>query len=68
MKRAVKARDQNRCVYRDRKTGKTCGSKHALEIDHRNPLSLGGLTTAENLRVLCSAHHRLETEKLATLL
>jgi 5-methylcytosine-specific restriction endonuclease McrA len=67
VKREVKARDANQCTYRDRITGKICESRHALEFDHRTPLSLGGLTTAENLRLLCSAHHRLETEKLATL-
>jgi 5-methylcytosine-specific restriction endonuclease McrA len=68
MKRAVSSRDQGACGYKDRKTGKTCGSRHALEFDHIFPLSLGGGTTAENLRLLCAAHHRLETEKLARII
>jgi hypothetical protein len=67
MKRAVSARDHGACGFRDRKTGKTCGSRHALEFDHVLPLSLGGATTAENLRLLCAAHHRIETEKLAII-
>ena len=58
MKRAVFHRDHGACGFRDRKTGKTCGSRHALEFDHVFPLSLGGATTAENLRLLCAAHHR----------
>jgi hypothetical protein len=68
MKRAVSSRDQGTCCFKDRKTGKICGSRHALEFDHVLPLSLGGATTAENLRLLCAAHHRLETEKLARII
>jgi hypothetical protein len=67
MKRAVSSRDRGACGFRDRKTGKTCGSRHALEFDHVLPLSLGGATSVENLRLLCTAHHRLETEKLAMI-
>jgi 5-methylcytosine-specific restriction endonuclease McrA len=67
MKRAVSSRDHGACCFKDRKTGKTCGSRHALEFDHVLPLSLGGATTAENLRLLCASHHRLETEKLALI-
>jgi 5-methylcytosine-specific restriction endonuclease McrA len=67
MKRAVSSRDHGACCFRDRKTGKTCGSRHGLEFDHVFPLSLGGETSVENLRLLCTAHHRLETEKLAMI-
>jgi hypothetical protein len=67
MKRAVSHRDRGACRFKDRKTGKTCGSRHALEFDHVLPLSLGGATTVENLRLLCAAHHRIETEKLALI-
>jgi hypothetical protein len=67
MKRAVSSRDQAACCFKDRKTGRACGSRHALEFDHVLPLSLGGATSVENLRLLCAAHHRLETEKLAMI-
>ncbi len=30
-----------------------CGSKYALEIDHRHPRAKGGDNTKENLRILC---------------
>jgi hypothetical protein len=30
-----------------------CGSRHALEVDHKIPKALGGLDTSENLRLLC---------------
>lgn len=67
VKSAVFLRDSGKCVYRDRKSGRVCGSSYALEYDHVVPFSMGGETAVENLRLLCSAHHRLESEKLAML-
>lgn len=67
LKREVSRRDENRCSYQDRKTKRVCGSGHALEYDHIVPVCAGGESTVENLRLLCSAHHRLETEKLVML-
>ena len=32
-----------------------CGSKFALEIDHRIPFAKGGTTSSENLRLLCKS-------------
>ncbi len=61
---AVYKRDQGKCSYVDRKSGRTCASIHALEYDHITPFMMGGEATQDNLRLLCSAHHRLETEKL----
>lgn len=46
-----------RCQYVDSKSGKACGSKRFLHIDHIVPLFAGGLHEPENLRVLCSAHN-----------
>jgi len=40
-------RDQNCCT--------NCGSKHALQIDHKLPHSLGGTHHPSNLRILCRA-------------
>ena len=47
VKRKVLARDNGQCVI--------CGSKRNLELDHATPISIGGLTTEENLRVTCKS-------------
>ncbi len=41
-----------------------CGSRHALEMDHRRPFALGGLTTAENMRLLCRNCNQRERVKV----
>ncbi|MGZ3697978.1 MAG: HNH endonuclease [Bdellovibrionota bacterium] len=51
------------CGYRDAKTGRRCESRHFLQIDHRTPFALGGTRNAENLRLLCGAHNRLEAAR-----
>lgn len=38
---------------RDKKCVK-CGSVFGLQFDHRHPFALGGKTTADNIRLLCS--------------
>ncbi|MCM2277907.1 MAG: HNH endonuclease [Oligoflexia bacterium] len=45
-------------AYIDPSTHKRCQSKHALQVDHQTPWSLGGITSLENLRFLCPNHHR----------
>ena len=52
-------RDQGRCSYVDRFSGRRCGSRYRLEIDHVVPFALGGATELSNLRLHCKAHHRL---------
>jgi 5-methylcytosine-specific restriction endonuclease McrA len=41
---------------------------HLWEIDHIRPMSLGGLTHPDNLRLLCIECHKAETKKLAGVL
>jgi hypothetical protein len=55
----VRARDSEGCSYVDPKTGRRCGSRYFLQVDHVVPFSKGGKTDPENLRVLCGAHNRL---------
>jgi 5-methylcytosine-specific restriction endonuclease McrA len=45
MKRQVWQQSGSQC--------ENCGSKYALEIDHRRPRALGGTNALENLRLLC---------------
>ena len=58
VKRAVWRRDQGRCSYVDRTSGRRCGSQHLLQIDHVVPYAQGGAAEPNNLRLLCAAHHR----------
>ncbi|MDE0445920.1 MAG: hypothetical protein OXH96_04535 [Spirochaetaceae bacterium] len=59
VKREVWRRDQGCCSYVDPHSGRRCGSRYRLEIDHIVPFALGGGAEPENLRVRCGAHHRL---------
>lgn len=47
LKALIWARDQGRCV--------NCAGQMNLQYDHIHPIALGGVTKAENLRLLC--HH-----------
>jgi hypothetical protein len=66
LRRAVFKRAQSQC--------ENCGSKHALEVDHIVPRSLGGPHIPENLRLLCrpcnqrAAIEALGQEKMAPFL
>jgi hypothetical protein len=59
VRRAVLARDGNQCTFVDGKTGHRCGERRFLELEHIEPHALGGPATAENLRIVCSAHNAL---------
>ena len=59
VRREVWRRDQGCCSYVDRHSGRRCRSRYRLEIDHVVPFALGGATELSNLRLRCSAHHRL---------
>lgn len=63
LRREVIKRDSNTCQYKDPLTGRACQSERHLEIDHKRPYSLGGRTELGNLRLLCRAHHALETRR-----
>ena len=57
-------RDQGRCRHQDPKTGKFCGSKKYLQVDHRFAFALGGEHQEGNLRLLCRAHNQYRSERL----
>ena len=58
LRAAVEQRDHQACIHRDPQTGKLCGSRHQLEIDHVIPLAKGGKTEFQNLRLLCRRHNQ----------
>ncbi len=62
LKRRVWHRDGGRCTFVG-SDGTRCEATSYLEVDHIEPWSQGGKTTLDNLRMLCSAHHRLNTEQ-----
>ncbi|MBX3040354.1 MAG: HNH endonuclease [Bdellovibrionaceae bacterium] len=57
IKRDLLKKAQNRCEYTDLKTQKRCSSTYQLEVEHIQPLALGGSNSLENLRILCRAHN-----------
>ena len=59
VKREVWRRDQGCCSYVDLHSGRRCGSRYRLEIDHVVPFALGGANELFNLRLRCRAHHSL---------
>jgi len=57
VKRAVRKRDGERCVFIDEK-GRRCSATGMLEFHHVDPYGRGGPHTAENVQLVCSAHNR----------
>lgn len=62
VRRQVWARDQGCCAWTGL-DGRRCGSKWKLELDHLHAAALGGPSTVENLRLVCSAHNGLHAEQ-----
>jgi len=62
MRVEVWKRDTGACTFVS-STGRKCCSRKFLEWDHILPLAQGGLTTEENLRLLCNAHNQLEARR-----
>lgn len=57
--RAVFEKAKNQCTYVDPDTNRRCSSTFALQIEHRQPLALGGKTEFNNLTILCRTHNQL---------
>ena len=56
VRREVWRRDGGCCSYVDPHSGRRCGSRFLLELDHIVPFALGGSAEPGNLRLHCSAH------------
>ena len=57
-------RDSGKCQYQDKGTGKVCGSKYHVQLDHRFPYSLGGEHSETNLQLKCRNHNLYRAEML----
>ena len=62
VKRAVFARDDGQCAYRDAK-GKRCGSTWQIEFHHKTAYAKGGAHTVDNIELRCRAHNQWEAER-----
>jgi hypothetical protein len=63
IKRRLLSKAHYECEFMDPLTGRKCNSRHQLQIDHRNPLALGGSHDELNLRILCRTHNFFEAQK-----
>jgi hypothetical protein len=61
--RLVWERDGGKCAFVSA-DGHRCDATRRLEIDHIQPLALGGATTPDNLRLLCRPHNQFEAERV----
>jgi hypothetical protein len=59
VKKKVFSLANHQCQFHSKETGIRCNSKAYLEIDHIQPLSLGGSDEIQNLRVYCRSHNQL---------
>jgi len=62
VRRAVRERDGDRCAFVS-DGGQRCSSSARLEFDHIEPVSRGGTSTVENLRLVCRAHNQYAAER-----
>lgn len=63
VRREVWERDGGRCGYVSASTGRICGARTGIEIDHVVPWAVGGADTAANLRLRCRTHNRSRAER-----
>jgi 5-methylcytosine-specific restriction endonuclease McrA len=63
LRRLVWERDGGRCTFVSA-DGHRCEETGRLEVDHITPVAMGGESTPENLRLLCSAHNQHEAERV----
>lgn len=62
VRRSVWTRDGGQCTFIG-PDGQRCGEKWFLEFDHVVPVSQGGVSTVEGLRLRCRAHNQLEADR-----
>jgi hypothetical protein len=63
VRREVFARDGLRCTFVG-ESGRRCGARAFLELDHVTPRALGGQDDASNVRVRCRAHNLLWADEV----
>ncbi len=61
IKRAVWARDEGRCTFRDRK-GQRCPARERLEFHHLVPFGRGGDHSPSNVTLRCAGHNAYQAD------
>ncbi|MBC7387180.1 MAG: HNH endonuclease [Cryobacterium sp.] len=56
---ATHSRANGACEFVHPETGRRCGSRFGLQMEHVIPFAKGGANTAENLKAFCPAHNQL---------
>jgi 5-methylcytosine-specific restriction endonuclease McrA len=62
VRREVAERDGEQCTFVSA-DGRRCTETGMLEFDHQQAFARGGLSTPDNVRLLCRAHNRLHAER-----
>lgn len=63
LRATVLKRDNYQCSFIGQ-NGERCSCRMDLEIDHIDPVFLGGKTELSNLRTLCAAHNQFEAKRM----
>ena len=63
VRREVYLRDRGRCT-KVSKDGRRCASRRHLQFDHIDGKFVGGRATADDFRLRCGPHNRLDAEEL----
>lgn len=63
VRREVWARDGGRCTFTV-EDGRRCEGRWQLELDHVDPVALGGASRVDNLRLRCREHNLLYAEEV----
>jgi hypothetical protein len=58
LRHAIWLRDGGVCSFKDPHTGKICGGRYQVQVDHIHPRMAGGEHKLENLQLLCADHNR----------
>ena len=64
LRHAVWLRDGGVCSYHDPHTGRKCGGRSFVQVDHIHPWSKGGENKLENLQLLCAEHNRRKSNRM----
>jgi hypothetical protein len=62
VRREVAERDGEQCTFVSA-DGRRCTETGMLEFDHQDAFARGGLSTPDNVRLLCRAHNQLQAER-----
>ena len=62
VRRIVYQQSGGQCCYVNATTGRRCGERRNLQIDHVKPYALGGTHEVQNLQVLCRAHNLMRAQ------